>query len=124
MNGHCTQPSKPSEDELKIDLGWKEGFSQRFHKLSPAALDKVIASLLVVQYERGRQGPLDIGEGEMQKLCSAARCVSNTGSRAIVRFLMDFPYLGAAPVPICGQTTDDNSRLEMPASEGLSQFSS
>ncbi len=81
MSGQCTQPSKPGSEELTIDLGWKEGFSQRFHKLSPAALDKVIASLLAVQYERGRQGPLDIGEGEMQKLCSAARCVSHTASR-------------------------------------------
>ncbi len=89
MSGQCTQPSKPGADELKIDLGWKEGFSQRFHKLSPAALDKVIASLLAVQYERGRQGPLDIGEGEMQKLCSAARCVSILGL-AIVRFADGF----------------------------------
>ena len=81
MSGQCTQPSKPDEEELKINLGWKEGFSQRFHRLSPAALDKAIASLLAVQYQRGRQAPLDISNGDMQKLCSAARCVSITGSR-------------------------------------------
>ena len=74
----CTQPSKPgSGEELKIDLGWQEGLSQRFHRLSQTALDKLIASLLAVKYQRGKQAPLDASSSVIQRLCSASRCARN-----------------------------------------------
>ena len=95
MSGHCTQPSKPGAGEeecLKINLGWREGLSQRFHRLSQTALDKLITLLRAVKYQRGRQAPLDVGIGEIQRLCSAARCVL-CWLAAMVRFLLDFANL-------------------------------
>ena len=78
MSGACAHPSKPgSGEELKIDLGWQEGLSQRFHRVSQSALDNLIALLLAVKYQRGRQAPLEVSTGEIQRLCSAARCVLN-----------------------------------------------
>lgn len=56
------------------ELSWKEPFSQRFHRLSKHALDEIIETLLALPVEHGVATKWTLTDGQMQRLCSAARC--------------------------------------------------
>ena len=65
-----------SSETRAVGLGWQERYSRRFHGLSDAGLNKLIASLLAAQYRRGEQAPLDVDAGTIQRLCAATRCLT------------------------------------------------
>lgn len=66
-----TGPS--GESKAETELSWKEPLSQRFHKLSKHALDEIIETLLKFPLEHGVATKWTLTDGQMQRLCSAAR---------------------------------------------------
>ena len=75
----------PDSKTAEPDLGWKEPFSQRFHKLSKPALDEIISTLLAAPVEHGVASEWTLTDGLMQRLCSAARCGPQRGWRTCCR---------------------------------------
>jgi len=75
-------------------VSWRARYSRRFHGLSHAGLNKLIASLLAAKFRRGKQAPLDVDAGTIQKLCAATRCLPQTEAAAVRTRV---PFLQLAP---------------------------